>query len=471
MTMEDEGADDPAAREPIAGMSGAIAHAIVDRAPESAARAPRPDAPSGERRFPLSGRAPESVSGAAARLADWLDAHPDVALDDVGHTLGERRDHLAVRIAVSAATRVELIDALRAAAAEPTSRQHASGVAIDAERTGTVFVFSGHGAQWNGMCRELLETEPVFAAELDTLADVFREELGYTPRDAIRHGEFGATERIQAMTFASQVALAVLWISKGIEPCAVIGYSTGEIAAAVVAGALDKQEAARFACRRARLYQRLSGQGGMVFVNLPFAEAGERLAMEANVVAAIAASPLSSVISGDAQDVGRIAAAWRGEGRVTRRVASDVAFHSPHVDRIIDDIRAASGTLHAQPPTLPMYNSTLGDPRAAAARDAAFWAANSRNPVRFEPAVRAALEDGFRFYLEVSTKPIVSHGLRETANTLGYEAVAICPTLRERQPERRQMLNSLAQLYCQGADVVWSRQFPSGRLADLPSTN
>lgn len=446
------------------GVGGTIAHAIIEAAPVTPQARPGAQPLCGTRLFPLSGQAPQNLRHSAARLAHWVQQHPEAALDDIAHTLGQRRAHLPARGALLASNSTELLEALGQMAAGSDSERCFSGSVLAGR--GPVWVFSGHGAQWHGMGRELLASQPVFAAELDSLAEVFSAELGYTPREALEQGVFESVESIQATTFALQLALAALWRSLGLEPRAVIGYSTGEIAAAVVAGALDKQSAARFACRRAALYQRLSGQGAMVMVNLPFAEAARRLEGRAQVVAAIAASPSSTVISGTAGEVERLAGEWAEEGLVPRRVASDVAFHSPHIDQVLEDIRQAAGELRCLTPRLPMYNSSLGDPRALAPRDADFWCANSRNPVLFEQAVTAALEDGFELYLEVSSKPIVAHALKETADACGREHVMVCPSLREGRPEYPELLASLARLYCHGADLQWPAP---GALLDLPS--
>lgn len=446
------------------GVGGTIAHAILEAAPFSPLKSGFVDSGTAEQLLPLSGQSPQNLRNNAARLAHWLQLHPETSLEDIAHTLVTRRDHLRCRGALKASNCSELIEALDCLAAGKQSERCFSGFAT-AER-GPVWVFSGHGAQWSGMGRELLHGQPVFAAELDSLAGVYLEELGYSPREALEEGRFDSIERIQATTFALQVALAALWRSLGVEPRAVIGYSTGEIAAAVVAGALDKLSAARFACRRAAIYQRLSGQGGMVMVNLPFAEAAGRLQGTAQVVAAIAASPSSTVISGTAGEVERIAGEWAEEGLMLRRVASDVAFHSPHIDLVLEDIRHAASDLRCLAPHLPMYNSTLSDPRAQTPRDADFWCANSRNPVLFEQAVTAALEDGLALYLEISSKPTVGHALQETADACGHENVLVCPSLREGRLEFPEILASLARMYCHGLAPEWPTP---GNLVNLPS--
>ena len=76
-----------------------------------------------------------------------------------------------------------------------------------------------------------------------------------------------------------------------------------------------------------------------------------------------------------------------------RRVASDVAFHSPHMDPLLDDAVRVLADLTPHEPHTPIYSTAMTDPRSKAPRGGAYWAANLRNPVRFEGAVEAALRD------------------------------------------------------------------------------
>ncbi|WP_186002492.1 type I polyketide synthase [Mycobacterium sp. KBS0706] len=453
------------------GVGGSLAHVALEESPKARQASMGRQALPAARLFPFSSRSQESLTQYARKFAHWIEANPQEDLDDIGYTLSWRRDHLSVRAGIIASTKEELLAALQSMPTGTVSEHYATGPILNNKSRGVVFVFSGHGAQWDGMCRELLQNEPVFASELDSLEKVYREELGYSPREALELGDFSSVERTQAMIFAVQIGLTALWASKGLTPAAVIGYSVGEIAAAVAAGALEKISAARFVCRRAAILQRLSGQGGMLMVNLPFDDVKTRLGQEVRVVAAIAASPASTIISGDIGAISQICDDWAEEGLVTRRVATDVAFHSPHIDRVREDIRAACAGLVHLTPTIEMYNTTLNDPRAQVSRDAEFWVRNARDPVLFEQAVTAAMADDFNLYLEVSTRPTVSHSLRETAIAKGREDVVVSPTIKKDCPERSGMMASLANLYCHGADLVWHESFPQARLADLPPTS
>ena len=434
------------------GYGGTLGHVVVEQAPAAAQAPPAPDA-EGVALYPVSGATGQAARANAARLAGRLDAQPDARLADVGRTLGCHRSHLDARIAVVAADRDELLAGL----ADPI-------VGSGSSPADPVWVFSGHGAQWPGMGSELLAAEPELARTIELLDPIYREEMGFSLRDAIAAGRLDGVHRIQAMTYGLQVALAAAWRAYGIRPAAIVGHSVGEIAAAVVAGALEIEDGARLACRRSLLLRRVAGRGAMAMVALPFDAAAERLADEPDACAAIAASPASTVVSGDPAAVARVTSAFEAEGVGVRRVDSDVAFHSPQMQPLRDELADAVADLPCRPPTIALYSTALADPRDDAPRDARYWAANLREPVRFAGAVQALAEDGHALFLEVSTHPVVGHSIAES-----LPHATVLHTLRRDKPERRTMLESLGALHRNGARVDWRAVHPTGRFTDLPT--
>jgi acyl transferase domain-containing protein/acyl carrier protein/NADP-dependent 3-hydroxy acid dehydrogenase YdfG len=447
------------------GVGGTIAHAIIEEPPAAERRAV--SRATGPAVYPVSSMSEAGMRAMAGAVADWLAENPLAALDGVGHTLAERRSHLSQRGAVVAGSAPELAAGLQALA----EGRPAPGVTSARTGNGTsdavVWVFSGHGAHWSGMGRELLD-EPVFADAIDGLADLYRSELGWTPREAIVAGGPWSTAHVQAMTFAMQIGLAALWRSRGIAPGAVVGHSVGEIAASVTAGALDLYGAARFACRRATALQRLEGRGGMALVGLAFDEARQALAGRADVVAAISASPASTVVSGDRAAVGEVAERLRAAGVQALEVDTDVAFHSHHVDDVLDEVRSAAAELVPAEPDVPLYCSTLENPRAADERGSRYWAANLRNPVRFAEAVGAAVTDGYRLFLEISSHPVVAHSVTETLDLLEVDDGVAVGTIRRGSGAIATLLGNLAELACNGAAVDWSAQHGGADLTALP---
>ncbi|GIF16434.1 type I polyketide synthase [Actinoplanes teichomyceticus] len=447
------------------GVGGSISHVILEEAPAPTAHT-APDTDAAVRTYPLSAMSEPGLRALAARTADWLTEHPDAAPAAVAHTLTERRSHLPQRAAVVAAGTAEAAEKMRAFAAGETVAGVTAGRALPGAGNGVVWVFSGHGAQWPGMGRDLLRDAPAFGAAIDALDAVFDDELGWTPRAALTAGGPWTSVEVQALTVAVQIGLIAVWREHGCRPAAVIGHSVGEIAAAVCAGVLDPVEAARFACRRAKALAPLAGHGAMVLVGLPFDEVSDRLAGRVDVVAAIAAGPRSTVVSGDRDAVTALAERWRSPQVPVWSVDTDIAFHSPHADPAVPAVTEAADALHPRPARSTLYSTALDDPRDPAPRDGRYWATNLRAPVRFAAAVRAAAEDGHRIFLEVSSHPVVTHSITETLTGLGIDDTVVTGSLRRDRDEVSTLLAARAALYCAGAHLAGQ---PGGELADLPT--
>ncbi len=450
------------------GYGGTIAHLVLEQAPRPEVAVLAPDRGTALRVYPLSGASPEAVGAQAGALADWLAGDgprsAGAELADVAYTLTLRRSHLACRAAVVASGLADLVTGLRQLDVDA-----AVGHPLDGAENGAVWVFSGHGSQWIGMGRELLATEPAFGRVLDELEPVYRAEAGLSPREALLEGDLRDTDRIQMMIFAMQLALAEVWYERGLRPAAVIGHSVGEIAAAVVAGVLGVADGARLICRRSALLRRVAGEGAMAMVNLPFDEARRRLAGHEGVTAAIAAAPASTVIAGDTAALDRVVRQWEADPDLhIQRVNSDVAFHSHHMDPLVGALASAVPDLAPGPPELPVYSTSLDDPRADAPRDGAYWAGNLRNPVRFAGAVSAAVADGYRAFVEISPHPVVTYSINEVLAAEGIADAVVTHTLRRNRPEQATLLDNLAALHCHGVPVDWTASHPGGRLVPLP---
>ncbi|MER0448731.1 type I polyketide synthase [Streptomyces sp. Edi4] len=463
------------------GYGGTIGHIVLEQAPEDSGDSGdsgeagqesdlTPAAEDDVRLFPLSAATEAGARAQAGALADWLETDgASTPLDDVARTLAVHRQHAPSRAVVAARGPAELATRLRALAEEGGEDGVESGSVLAAAARGAVWVFSGHGSQWAGMGRELLAREAAFAKVLDEIDPVFLDEIGFSPRQVLLDGDLTDVDRIQPMIFAMQVALAAVWRERGLAPGAVIGHSVGEIAAAVVCGVLSLADGARLICRRSALLRRVAGKGAMIMVALPFDEVAARLAHRTDVTAAISASPGSTVVAGDTDAVEALAAVFEAESLVVRRVASDVAFHSPHMDPLLAELSAAADDLTINEPRIPLYSTMLADPRAATARDGAYWAGNLRNPVRFTQAVTAAAEDGWRAFVEISGHPVVAHSIGEILDGLGIEGAVVAHSLRRDKPERETLLANLATLHCHGVPLDWASATP-GRFTDLPHT-
>ena len=314
---------------------------------------------------------------------------------------------------VVARERAQAVAGLRALAAG----QHAPGVVAPHEGSGgpgTVFVYSGRGSQWAGMGRQLLADEPAFAEAVAELEPVFVEQARFSLHDVIAGGkELVGIEQIQLGLIGMQLALTGLWRSYGVHPDVVIGHSMGEVAAAVVAGALTPAEGLRVTATRSRLMAPLSGQGGMALLGLDVAATEALIADYPQVTLAIYNSPRQTVIAGPCEQIDALIVEVRAKDRFASRVNIEVAPHNPAMDALQPQMRSELADLTPRPPTIPIISTTYEDLETRPVFDAEHWATNMRNPVRFQQAITAAGVDHHTF-IEISAHPLLTQAVSDT---------------------------------------------------------
>ncbi|MFF3377482.1 beta-ketoacyl synthase N-terminal-like domain-containing protein [Streptomyces sp. NPDC002680] len=415
----------------------------------------------------LSDADPARVRHTAGRLADWLDT-PDgsaTRLQDIGRTLAGRAGRGPARAAVVAPDRLALTAALRALA---TSRPHPYVSTGDGDRLGPgpVWVFSGYGTQWAAMGRQLLDREPAFAAAVEKLEPVLAAGCGISLRellDTCTDDDLRRVETAQPLLYGTQLALAELWRSYGVEPAAVIGHSMGEVAAAVVAGALDPADGARVIAVRSRLLATLRG-GAMAVVDLTDDELGDLVRQFPGVHVAVHTSPGQKTVTGEAAAVSRFVEHLTALGRTARVMPVQGAGHSPQVEPLLLELATRlSGIRGRTGGAVRVYSTVHEDPTGPCDFDAAHWAANLRNPVRLAGALAAAAADGHTTFIEISPHPVLLHPLAENLP----DALHL-PTLRRGNDPALTFRAQLAALHAAGHPFPARLLHPHGEVVDVP---
>ncbi|KBF05112.1 phenolpthiocerol synthesis type-I polyketide synthase PpsB [Mycobacterium tuberculosis H1249] len=399
------------------GLGGTNAHVIIEQGSELA-----PVSEGGEdtgvSTLVVTGKTAQRMAATAQVLADWMEGPgAEVAVADVAHTVNHHRARQATFGTVVARDRAQAIAGLRALAAG----QHAPGVVSHQDGSpgpGTVFVYSGRGSQWAGMGRQLLADEPAFAAAVAELEPVFVEQAGFSLRDVIATGkELVGIEQIQLVLIGMQLTLTELWRSYGVQPDLVIGHSMGEVAAAVVAGALTPAEGLRVTATRARLMAPLSGQGGMALLGLDAAATEALIADYPQVTVGIYNSPRQTVIAGPTEQIDELIARVRAQNRFASRVNIEVAPHNPAMDALQPAMRSELADLTPRTPTIGIISTTYADLHTQPIFDAEHWATNMRNPVRFQQAIASAgsgADGAYHTFIEISAHPLLTQAIADT---------------------------------------------------------
>ena len=197
------------------GIGGTNAHVVLEEAPrEDEARTLWP-----QQLLIVSAVTASALDAAVRRLASHLQSRSDACLPDVCYTLQVGRKHFPHRRALVCSNLAQLKDALQ----EPLAKEFAAGVQNSANRP-VAFMFTGQGAQYQGMGRDLYAFQPTFRHNLDLCADLVHKELGLDLRDLLYGSrpaaELNETRIAQPALFAVEFALARMWMQFGITPSA-----------------------------------------------------------------------------------------------------------------------------------------------------------------------------------------------------------------------------------------------------------
>ncbi|MDX3016110.1 type I polyketide synthase, partial [Streptomyces caniscabiei] len=453
------------------GISGTNAHVVLEQAPEpDMTSEPVPAPCRGPVPWTLSGHTEVALRAQATLLIAHLTEHQTSPVDSVARTLALSRAALEHRAVVVGAEHAELLRGVKAVAeGRPDAgvvRGRAGGGGSGGGQ-GPVFVFPGQGSQWAGMAVELLVTSPVFAARMAECERVLSVFVDWSLSEVLSdEGELARVDVVQPVLWAVMVSLAEVWRSYGVEPAAVVGHSQGEIAAAVVAGALSLEDGARVVALRSRAILALSGQGGMASVQLPVDEVrGWSPLVDGRVEVAAVNGPSSVVVAGSPVGLDEVIAEAEARGARARRIEVDYASHTAHVERLGEEIPAVLAAVTPVPSSVPFHSTVTADRFDTTGLDAEYWYRNLRSTVRLDDTVAGLVEAGHRVFVEISPHPVLAGAVQATAEAAGRE-VAVTGTLRRGEGGRQRLLLSLGEAYAQGVPVDWRACFTA---TDIPS--
>ncbi|KAI0848452.1 polyketide synthase PksD [Daldinia vernicosa] len=405
-------------------------------------------------------------------------------LSQLGYTLASRRSMMTWRSF-----------AIVNAEEKDSRASFSSSVCVrSSQDTGIAFIFTGQGAQYIKMGLDLLHY-PVFRSAMLKASDILHG-LGaqWSLLDEIHDGKrINDPDLSQPLCTALQLSLVQLLRSFGIIPAAVIGHSSGEIAAAYTVGALSFEAACKVAYHRGRLARRLatttSARGSMMSVNLPEDKAHiylEKVGLQADVHVACVNSPFNVTLSGHEESIHKLQGCLESEDIFARKLNTGVAYHSPAMDEIASEYISCLGRLEQRETgggSVVMISSVTGEkiPRSILS-DSQYWVDNLVSPVRFADALQylvlvAPKMDGLRKisnYVEVgphgALRRPTNDTLAEITDRKTFEYTAV---LSKFESPLKTVLETAGRLFSRGYPVTITAANGQGSrnppfLVDLP---
>ncbi|KAJ3957697.1 hypothetical protein N0V92_005716 [Colletotrichum tropicale] len=310
-------------------------------------------------------------------------------LERLAFTLSEKRSRLPWKSYVVASSVEELTMSLEKNYPKPVRSSQVPKLG---------FIFTGQGAQWFAMGRELLGY-PVFRKSILEAGD-YLSTIG-CPWNL--HDELLRTEKAthinepsfsQPICIALQVALVDLLAEWDIKPSVVVGHSSGEISAAYAKGSITREAAWKIAYHRGRLSSGLQKRGAMLAVGLGETDVQPYFdrVTDGQLVIACINSPASVTLSGDIGAIDQIRTFLTEDRVFARRLAVKTAYHSPHMKTLVYDyLESLQGVTPQQGSGVAMFSSVTGKVVEDNDLGPAYWVFNMVKPVKFSQAVDAAL--------------------------------------------------------------------------------
>ena len=422
----------------------------------------------------VSAKCAASLQGNAAALLAFIHSMSSDELSELSYTTTARRIHHPHRMMVCGADLEKIKVNLKQAIDSKHGLNRPKGMA------NLLFVFTGQGAAYPGMARQLFEECDSFRKDMNRL-DLTAKSLGFPSFKSAYTAMMGDISEYppvvtQLAIVCMEIALARLWITWGIQPHSVMGHSLGEYAALNIAGVLSDADTIYLVGHRAQLLQKHCIEGTHCMLAIRTSEANvDRIIASKTGQYEIACvnGPEDVVISGTTsaiQDAQQILTSAKIKATLLN---IPFAFHSTQVAPILPEFEGLAQGLTFHKPTIPV----LSPLHSKVCRDKgvfgpAYVAQHCRRAVNTHGAVLAAQRTSLinekTLVIEVGPHPIVSGMIRATIPTINT-----MPSLRRKTDDWEVIAQTLTTLYNAGVDISWReyhRDFKaSHRVLKLPA--
>ncbi|MBE2997204.1 acyltransferase domain-containing protein [Nocardiopsis sp. HNM0947] len=438
------------------GFSGALAHAILRRAPKRKRFSTGQQSPasSGAAVVALAEHTPErlhALAGIWARAVERDQPCPGQVADHAAR----RRDHpTRARAAITATTTPEITSALQALA-ERRPHPNLSGPVEPSHQPRVVWVFGGHGTAFPEMGRDLYLTDGLFAHFVDQ-ARAALEVHGPDLWHPVKQPAVGLAATHQA-TWVMQTAMArTLQERWGLYPDAVVGHSLGETAAAHTAGILSLTEAARLVSTRSRLLHQVAHRGGMVAARV-HAHTARDLARRHRVEVACHNGPTHYVFAGSHDDLVGLVEELDHLAAAPKRLPGAPPAHSRLVAPLMQDLTyELRGRIRPGAGHIDFVSTVEAERLQGSALTAQYWGRQLRRPVRLEQALLSAARSSPTLVVEVSPRPVLGPAMTDTRARHHLEMRVTAAS--DPANEVGGLAGAAASAYIRGLPVQWPSQ-------------
>ena len=445
------------------GVGGSNAHIVLEESPRV-----HPQSSATERSWhllTLQAPTPEALRLQAKRWSLFLKDQTSETIGDALYSNLVGRKNFEFKLAMPVED-IQLassqLDRWNGSDTESTDTEILSGNALWKKSNRIAYLFTGQGAQYPGMLRQLYEQSPVFkqavdqcSAEIDPKLQVPIQNILFEPDDS-SDPLIHQTRYTQPAIFIAQYGLFKLWESYGVKPDYVLGHSIGEIAAYCATGGCSLADALKLVQARGELMQGLSSGGGMTSVAAS-AQTVESIFAESGADLAIAAynGPNQTVVSGSLEQIASFVERAQAAGIKTQALKVSHAFHSKWMEPMLEEFRAVVAGLKLGVPGVEFISTVTA---TAAQRELAspeYWVDQVRQPVRFMQAMETLASKSVSHFIEIGPHPVLTTMSRSIDLPNTDDSTRWLSSSRRGQTDWSVLLSSLGQLFVDGYPIDW----------------
>lgn len=262
------------------------------------------------------------------------------------------------------------------------------------------FVFSGQGAQYPGMGKDLYENSPAAKAVFD-MAEAVRPGTLKQCFEGTKE-ELSVTINTQPCVFACDLAAAAAVAEAGIKADCIAGFSLGEIAALAFSDMLSYEEAFKLVCKRAALMDDAAqkNKGAMAAVMKLTPQRVEEICSDFEKAWPVNYnSPAQTVVASSEEEIDALCDIVKSEKGKAVRLAVSGAFHSPFMAEASNGLADYLKDIELSEPKMPLYANYTAKPYEGDYK--ALIAAQVQNPVRWQQTVENMIAEGVDTFIEV----------------------------------------------------------------------
>lgn len=433
------------------GIGGTNVHVVVEEFTDDQKQRPGKE----DQLLILSAKTEKALDAMTQNLAAFLTKNPDLPLADVAWTLMKGRQPFNYRRKLLCSS----VEEAAAVLSDPSNRKIASDRVLGDQKR-VVFLLSGMGSQYFGMCRDLYLCEPVFREATDACFGIIRQLSGLDLKTILfdeplaTAAEYHRMDIGQYMIFVVEYALAVFLRSLGIQPRAMIGYSLGEYVAACLAGVFPLEDALAIIHKRAVVINELPA-GAMLSVPMTAEEIKPHL--NDSVHLAIDNGP-SCVLAGSEETITALEEAFRNQRVMAFRMAATKAMHTPLMNPAKEAFAAFVATITLNKPTIPFISNISGtwisDTQAT---NPEYWADHMCQTVAFSEGLDKLIQGKDQIFIEIGPGTDISNLVNRQLEQAGVteRSINLVRPEANKVNDYKYFLNRLGQLWLRGLQVNW----------------